>query len=143
MTAEPVLRESLSGLGANTLIRRCAQLPEPNDRVSDAQMATAYALRVLADRILTLTHDADELEKRIRMLVDAAVPELLERQRAGPDSAAALLIAAGDNSDRIHGESSFAALCGVSPVEASSGKRNGDASTVEATVKPTPRCTGS
>ncbi|MFI6063618.1 transposase [Streptomyces sp. NPDC051286] len=40
----------------------------------------------------------------------------------GPDSAAALLIAAGDNPERLTSEASFAALCGTSPVEASSGK---------------------
>jgi transposase len=40
----------------------------------------------------------------------------------GPDSAAALLIAAGDNPGRLHSEAAFAALCGASPVEASSGK---------------------
>ncbi|MDO0929969.1 IS110 family transposase [Streptomyces sp. TG1A-8] len=40
----------------------------------------------------------------------------------GPDSAAALLIAAGDNPERLTSETSFAALCDTSPVEASSGK---------------------
>jgi transposase len=33
-----------------------------------------------------------------------------------------LLLTAGDNSERIGSEASFAALCGVSPVPASSGK---------------------
>ena len=36
---------------------------------------------------------------------------------------AALLIAAGDNPDRLRSEASFAALCGVSPIDASSSKR--------------------
>ncbi|MET7783631.1 transposase [Streptomyces sp. NPDC005388] len=40
----------------------------------------------------------------------------------GPDSAAALLIAAGDNPERLTSEASFAALCGTSPIEHSSGK---------------------
>lgn len=40
----------------------------------------------------------------------------------GPDSAAALLVSAGDNPERLVSEASFAALCGTSPVEASSGK---------------------
>ena len=39
-----------------------------------------------------------------------------------PTNAAALLITAGDNPDRLHSEASFAALCGVNPLEASSGK---------------------
>ncbi|MDG9702611.1 transposase [Streptomyces sp. DH37] len=50
------------------------------------------------------------------------MPALLRVQGIGPDSAAALLIAAGDNPDRVRGEASFAALCGAGPVEASSGK---------------------
>lgn len=36
--------------------------------------------------------------------------------------ASALLVAAGDYPERLHSEASFAALCGSSPVEASSGK---------------------
>ena len=54
--------------------------------------------------------------------VQAQAPQLLERVGVGPDSAAALLIAAGDNPERLGHEASFAALCGVSPIEASSGK---------------------
>ena len=49
-------------------------------------------------------------------------PKLLQRPGNGPDSAAALLNTAGDNPDRIRSEASSAALCGVSPIEASSGK---------------------
>jgi transposase len=40
----------------------------------------------------------------------------------GTDSAATLLIVAGDNPQRLGSEASFASLCGVSPIEASSGK---------------------
>lgn len=51
-----------------------------------------------------------------------AAPDLLDVYGVGPDVAAALLIAAGGNPDRLHSEASFAALCGVSPLPASSGK---------------------
>ena len=40
----------------------------------------------------------------------------------GPQVAAALLVTAGDDPDRLRSEASFAALCGVSPIEASSGR---------------------
>lgn len=40
----------------------------------------------------------------------------------GPDCAATLLAAAGDNPHRLRSDAAFAKLCGVSPVEASSGK---------------------
>lgn len=38
------------------------------------------------------------------------------------DHAATLLVVAGDNPGRLKSEASFASLCGVSPIEASSGK---------------------
>lgn len=41
----------------------------------------------------------------------------------GPETAVALLITVGDNPERLDSEASFAALCGVSPVERSSGRR--------------------
>ena len=40
----------------------------------------------------------------------------------GHESAAQLLLTAGDNVQRLRSEASFAALCGISPVPASSGK---------------------
>ena len=40
----------------------------------------------------------------------------------GHETAAQLLLTAGDNVQRLRSEASFAALCGVSPVPASSGK---------------------
>ncbi|MFI6850105.1 transposase [Kitasatospora sp. NPDC050467] len=54
--------------------------------------------------------------------VRACRPHLLELVGVGPEGAAVLLIAAGDNPDQLTGEAAFAALCGVSPVEQSSGK---------------------
>jgi transposase len=43
----------------------------------------------------------------------------------GPDTAAALLVCAGDNPERLRSEASFAHLCGVAPIPASSGKSTG------------------
>jgi hypothetical protein len=40
----------------------------------------------------------------------------------GIDTAGALLVSAGDNPDRLGSESTFAALCGVAPLPASSGR---------------------
>jgi len=40
----------------------------------------------------------------------------------GYDTAAKLLVAAGDNPERIRNEAAFAHLCGVAPIPASSGK---------------------
>ncbi|MBA4865996.1 transposase [Streptomyces sp. PSKA54] len=56
-------------------------------------------------------------------LIRRHYPRLVDAVGIGPHSAAVLLTAMGDNSDRLHGEASFAALCGASPVEYSSGNR--------------------
>ena len=42
----------------------------------------------------------------------------------GPDTAITLLIAIGDNPDRLRSEAAFARLCGVAPIPASSGRTN-------------------
>ena len=118
--AEPALRESLSDLSNAALIRCCANLPEAAP--TDVATATCFTLRRLAARIQALTAEERQLQRQITVVLTAHAPQLLQRHGIGPDSAAALLITAGDNPDRMHSEASFAALCGVSPIEASSGK---------------------
>jgi len=119
--ADPTLRDSLSGLGTGTLVRRCVELPDVADSASSVEHAVVSTLRLLAARITALKSEAYTLLRQIRDPVDQQAPRLLEQNGVGPDSAAALLITAGDNPQRMKGESSFAALCGTSPVEASSG----------------------
>ncbi len=120
VAAEPVVREALSGLSTPILVRQCAQLPA--DPPSDPAGAAAWTLRLLARRIVELTTEITDLDQRIAHAVNLHAPKLLARRGVGPDCAAALLIAAGDNPQRLHSEASYAALCGVSPVQASSGK---------------------
>ena len=55
-------------------------------------------------------------------LVEDLAPALVTRNSIGHIGAAQLLLTAGDNPERLKSEASFAALCGVSPVPASSGK---------------------
>ncbi|MFC4613085.1 IS110 family transposase, partial [Streptomyces maoxianensis] len=119
VNADPALRESLAGLGTLALITRCTQLEEAD---WPASAAVVYTLRTLACRIHTLAADIRNLTARIKANVEAVAPALLDQYGVGADSAAVLLIAAGDNPDRLTGEAAFAALCGVSPVERSSGR---------------------
>jgi transposase len=120
VTADPALREALSGLTNTMLIRRCAQLEltTPDDVTS----AAIYTLRLLARRILQLSEEIHDLVHRITDTITTHCPTLLTRRGIGPDNAATLLITVGDNPDRLRSEASFAALCGVNPLEASSGK---------------------
>jgi transposase len=120
VTAEAALRDTLTGLSKAALIRHCANLPDTPP--TDVATAACYTLRRLAQRIQGLTIEERELQRQITIVLDNHAPQLLQRHGIGPDSAAALLVTAGDNPDRMNSEASFAALCGVSPVEASSGK---------------------
>lgn len=118
--AEPQLRESLAGLGPVTLFRTCAALPETATTTTRA--ATVTVLRGLARRILTLTDEVTALNRQLTAALNVCAPKLLDRHGVGPDTAAALLITAGDNPQRLTSAAAFAALCGVNPIEASSGK---------------------
>ncbi len=51
----------------------------------------------------------------IEAIVKDLAPELLAQTAIGLNSAAQLLLTAGDNPDRLKSETSFAALCSVSP----------------------------
>jgi transposase len=99
---------------------------------TDVATAAAYTLRRLAQRILDLTD-----------VITAHAPQLLRPVGVGADSAAALLIAAGDNPGRLASEASFAALCGVSPIERSSGKTQRHRLNRGGTATPTPPSTAS
>ncbi|MFJ3616769.1 transposase [Streptomyces iakyrus] len=124
--ADPALRERLSSLGNAELFRTCARLA-PHDGGGDedaVSQATHLTLRMLGERIEQLTGQIDELNQRLPRLVERHAPQLLEPVGIGPDSAVTLLITMGDNPDRLNTEASFAALCGVSPIEYSSGRRS-------------------
>ena len=82
------------------------------------------ALVSLGRRWLQLHVEVLELDRMIRTIVQATAPALLERPGIGIHSAAQLLITAGGNPERLSGDAAFAALCGVSPVQASSGQTN-------------------
>ena len=62
------------------------------------------------------------MEAQLERLVAEAAPGLVSLAGVGTNHAATLLVLAGDNPERLRSEASFATLCGVSPVEASSGK---------------------
>ncbi len=116
---EPELRESLTGLSPARLFQTCAMLDDA-DPLTD--VGAVVVLRGLAQRILTLTEEIKTLNKQLSTTVSGCAPKLLDQHGVGPDTAAALLIAAGDNPQRLTSPAAFAALCGVNPIEASSGK---------------------
>lgn len=120
VTAPDQLREPLRDLSTIELVRTCAR-SRPGE-LSGPTAATKAALRSLAARHEALEAEVRVLDGQIGPLIAIAAPELLAVFGVGPDSAGALLVAAGDNPDRLVSEAAFSMLCGSSPVEASSGK---------------------
>ncbi len=86
--------------------------------------ATKESLSSLAHRIELFKAELAELDARIEALLVATVPDLLGLFGVGPDTAAALVMAAGDNPERLHSEAAWAYLCGV-PIPKGSGKNSG------------------
>ncbi|MGP3968217.1 IS110 family transposase [Streptomyces sp. 6N223] len=120
VTASPQLREPLEGLTIPKLVRACIALP--GAAVGTAAAAAVFTLRLLARRVEELDDEIAALKQQITDVIRQHTPQLLDCYGVGPDTAATLLIATGDNPQRLRSEASFASLCGVSPVEASSGK---------------------
>lgn len=121
VTAPSDLREELQGLPKMTLIERCAGLrPGP---VTTPLAATKHSLRGLARRWQLLQVEIREHEHHLTALTSAVAPAMVAAFGIGPDTAAEMLIVAGDNPDRVHSEAAWAKLCGVCPIPASSGLR--------------------
>lgn len=116
------LRERLGNLTRRPLIDACAAL---RPGVPDGPMTAAKrALRTLARRIQSLEQEIELLLSDLDSFTQAVCPGLRQTYGVGVDSAATLLTAAGDNPERLRSDAGFAALCGVSPLPASSGKTN-------------------
>jgi transposase len=122
VTAPDAPRTQLRGHSAKALLDACISLDVDLTALTDPTNATNLALRSLAQRTRELRREADELKKHLAKLVDEVAPRTSEVFGLGPDTAAALLVTVGDNPQRLRTESSFAHLCGVAPIPASSGK---------------------
>ena len=115
------LRERFRGVTVNSLARDAAALrPNPNGDV--VVYATKLAMQTLGRRVVDIDADCARLYGELTGLVAATAPSLLALHGVGTHTAALLLVAAGDNADRIRSEAAFAHLCGVAPIHASSGK---------------------
>lgn len=119
VTAPDPVRAKYRGMTDNALITALSRTRGSEDASADAAL---HALRSLARRHQHLTAETADLDQSLDRLVTAANPGLAATKGVGPVTAAQLLVTAGDNPDRLRSEAAFAALCGVSPIPASSGK---------------------
>ncbi|PCC49044.1 IS110 family transposase, partial [Brevibacterium aurantiacum] len=121
ITAPEDLRTRYKGLSTPKLIAALAA-SRPTATPVTAAEATAYSLRLLARRWQALTGQIEDLAGHLQRLLDDHAPDLMRVFGCGRDTVAQLLITAGDNPDRLRSEAAFAALAGVCPIPASSGK---------------------
>lgn len=114
-----------AALDAKTLPGKARQAvrwrPDPT-RIDDPTHAARTALRSIARRIQTLSEEITALTKQLSTLVKRVAPRTLALPGVGVINAASMLIAAGQNIDRLASEAAFAHLCGAAPIPASSGK---------------------
>lgn len=123
VSAPDAVREKYRGLTTFRLIEGIARC-RPDALADPWAQSVLIAAKLLAQRVQFLESQAEILQAQVDALVTEANPGLRAAYGVGPDTAAQLLITAGANPHRLHSEAAFAALCGVAPVPASSGKTN-------------------
>lgn len=116
------LRDQLRRMTRMQMIRTVAAWRPDLTAYRDVEAAYRIGLKSLARRYLELHDEIADLDMMIAAIVAELAPDLIARNCIGNNGAAQLLLTAGDNPDRLKSEAGFAALCGVSPVPASSGK---------------------
>lgn len=120
-SAPESVRERFRDLTEMVLIRRALRA-RPGENLEDPMVSAVFTIRELARRWRFLDTQISELDGQLDDAVAKAAPNLLAVFGVGTHTAAVLLMCAGDNPERLSSEGAFAALCGVTPVQASSGK---------------------
>ena len=118
-TGPDELRDRLRGVSRDHLAGVASAL---RPRADGDPVMTATKTSILGRRVLALDDELATIDALLAPLVATTAPTLLEVHGVGVDTAATLLVAAGDNPQRLRSEAAWAHLCGVAPIPASSGK---------------------
>ena len=121
LTAPDELRAILRTLTLAELVQRAARW-RPGTIVSPTA-ATKLSLSLIARRHQALSDEMRRLDAELARLVEEVAHHSSNAEGLGTDTTGAFLVAVGDNPGRLRSEASFAALCGASPIDASSGKQ--------------------
>lgn len=114
------VRDKLWKAKASDCVNACARVRSLGSGVLLQTMT--ITLKSLAKRWLALSTELKQLDKKLEELTNKYAVQLRTRFGVGPNTAAILLSVAGDNPERLKSEAALAALCGVNPLPASSGK---------------------
>ena len=122
VAAPEEVRDQVGNLTRMHRLRTCAAWRPDTVGYRAPVVATKLSLKYLVRRILDLNDEIAELDRFIVPLVEELAPSLLELEGVGTENAGAVMVAVGDNPDRLRCEASFAMMCGVCPIPASGGK---------------------
>jgi len=120
-TAPEEIRTRFKDRYKTGLVTEAANM-RPNRDSDPVIYTTNLMIRNLARRVKRLNAEMQEIDRLLTDLLEQSAPGLFELYGVGTDTAASLLVAAGDNSDRLGSEGSWAHLCGTTPLPANSGK---------------------
>ena len=120
-TAPEEIRVRFKDRYKTSLVSEAANM-RPNQGSDPVIYTTYLMIRNLARRIRGLNNEMADIDRMLTGLLKQTAPGLFELHGAGTDTAASLLVTAGDNPDRLGSEGSWAHLCGVTPLPANSGK---------------------
>ncbi|MFL6163372.1 MAG: IS110 family transposase [Jatrophihabitantaceae bacterium] len=115
-TDRQLARRRVSEQLLTTLIRR-----RPPRNATRMQAVRQHELRRLAQTVLDTIRQLTINKRQLREIVTDMAPGLLEQSGIGPVSAAQSIVSYGQPG-RVNNQAAFAALAGVSPLEASSGR---------------------
>jgi transposase len=121
VTGPAELRERYRRYSTAAVVKALARC-RPATHRDPTTVAVLTAAKALAQRTEFLERQKQDLTAQLDVLVSQINLALRAADGVGPDTAAQLLVTAGTNPYRLRNEASFAALCGVAPVPASSGK---------------------
>ncbi|NIZ90303.1 IS110 family transposase [Kineosporiaceae bacterium B12] len=124
ITAPEQLRDELRQRPLKTAAAEAARYRPDAARLHEPLQATKWAMRCIGRRVEDLTTEIDGLNVHLTNLLTTTAPKTMALFGVGTEHAGQLLVTAGGNPQRLSSESAFAALCGASPIPASSGITN-------------------
>ena len=121
VSAPEGIRAKYRGMVTSAMITTMARA-KPGGHLADPVHVTVWTLKKLARRYQSLAEEIAEADSALKEILDAYAPLLCDLPGVGVEVASQLLVTMGDNLERVGSEAQFAALAGVAPIPASSGK---------------------
>ena len=120
VSAPSFIRDVVLKVKPEDCVAACAALPRDDESPVLASLKTT--LQLLAKRWTALHEELRELDKQLARLTKLAAPRLLARFGVGPQTAATLLVTAGDNPSRLRNEAALGGAVRRQPARCVLGK---------------------